>query len=181
MSIKIFLILLFLTQTQNILGQDSTGSKTFKSKLADEPRKPNIGYPKYYPYAGLGIVQGQRLGAIVQLHENFSAEASFGYILGTGWSLTNPDYMASVGGSLHFRNDVPIFISLIYALRIENSLNHSSHRTENYYSLNIGYLDLTEIGVQFMGRAGFYYSPDDRQRGNIFNYLNIDIGLGYSF
>jgi hypothetical protein len=163
-------------------AQDSSKSKP---KFKFEQRELNKHFPKFYPYLGVGIVNGERIGGIIQFHENFSAEASYGYIFGTGWSLTDPDNMASIGASIHIRDDIPVFFSFIYTVRYYRPLNsgfNTYNKTQKFFSVNAGYIDLTEIGMQFMGRAGLYFVSDKGYGSHsFFDFINIDIGLGYSF
>ncbi len=179
---KIILVILFIFISNHIFAQDSSIAK---QKIKPEQRELNKHYPRLYPYIGLGITNGERLGGIVQFHQNFSVEASYGYILGVGWSLTDPDNMASIGASVHIRDDIPVFISFIYTVRYYRPINtnfNTYNKTDKFFSVNVGYIDLTEIGIQFMGRAGFYFTSDKSPRSNsFFDFINIDIGLGYSF
>ncbi len=181
-TLTVFLSLLL---TVNVFGQDSLKTHLkINSKINSDKVVLNTKFPRYFPYLGLGTLNGERIGGLVQFHENFSVEASYGYLFGVGWSQTDADNMANIGVSIHIRDDIPVFFSLIYTWRIRRPSNPDfiNINDEQFASLNVGYLDLTEKGLKFMGRIGLYTDFKDKfTTTSPFNFLNIDIGLGYSF
>lgn len=147
---KIIYIALALIVSANIFAQDSVLTK----KNDEWPYNPHKGYPKYLLYLGFGVIPGERVGVLVQPHEKFSIDVSYGYVFGTGWSQTDLEYRANVGANYHFSKDVPVILGLQYTTAIRPA--PSSTKDRHYISLNAGYLNLEEKGWHFIGNVGFF-------------------------
>lgn len=183
-NIKFFLVFALLLLTQITSGQnyiadetknDSTRKKVFLTKKNS--------YPLFSPHIGVGFASGVRVGLMVHATENLSGEISGGYDFANFTSASDEEQRYGIGINYRYSESIPVFVSVLYAQGVRTGGNLRSPKY--YYSMNVGYMSLTKNKVFFFSRAGvvlkYYYDrPFDRVQYEG-TYLNLDIGIGYTF
>lgn len=167
-----------LSFSLNLYSQNLTELST---KKLFHPQTLSLDYPKYYCYAGIGFITGERIGGFVQLSQRISVEASYGFALGTILQSSKNGYVGNIGAGLYIWKELPVFISMIFTHRTKYPENLQSE-INRYLSLNFGFLDFRTKGMKVMARIGFFKNFNDKPSNyTLLNVVNVDFGVGYLF
>lgn len=182
-KMKILFLLVFLFPIQFLFPQKYVNIRNDLLVVKPQFAKKSS-YPVFSPHIGIGLASGVRIGLMVQATEHIAGEISGGYDLANFVTLSDEEKRYGFGVSYRISQEIPVFISAIYALGIRNA-DANLRSPKYYYSLNVGYARIEKSSVMFFVRGGiilkYYYDrPMDKVEHDR-NYFNLDIGIGYSF